>query len=373
MSIIIKLGILFLNIIYLFLKPLPTKNKITFISRQANSPSIDIKMLCDQLNKIDDIRVVVLCKCLESGIKSKILYIFHMFKQMYHLSTSKVIVLDSYCIVASILKHKKNLKIIQMWHGLGSMKKFGYSILDSGEGRSSKIAKLMKMHENYNYVFVSSKNCIDYLSEAYKCEKDIIRVMPLPRVDLLCNSELSESKRNDIIKHYPILKDKKNILYAPTFRKNGNDTDAITELINNINFDKYNFILKTHPLTEVNIENIYSKNIINDRTFETLEMITVADYVITDYSAIIYEVALNKKPIYFYTYDLDDYKDNRNFYINFEKEVPGLISYNASDIIKDIDNNIYDMERINIFADKYVDNKINCTKKIIDFILKIMN
>lgn len=369
MSIIIKSGILFLNIIYIFLKLFPVKNKVTFISRQSNKPLTDIKMLRDEINKTSDLEVVILCKCLNPGVKSKVLYIFHMFKQMYHMATSKVVILDSYCIAASILKHKKDLKIIQMWHGLGSMKKFGYSILDRGEGRSSKIANLMKMHRNYDYIFVSSHNCIDFLSEAYDCNKNIMKVMPLPRVDMLCNKRLSEDKKKDILGLYPVLKNKKNILYAPTFRKNGKDIQAIYELINNIDFNKYNFIVKTHPLTEININN---QNIIFDKTFETLEMITVADYVITDYSAIIYEAALNKKPIYFYTYDLDDYKDNRNFYINFEKEVPGIISKNASDIIKSIDENIYNIDYIIKFTDKYIDNKKYCTSNIVDFILSII-
>ena len=48
---------------------------------------------------------------------------------MYYLATSKVCVLDGYCIPASILKHKKKLKIIQIWHASGAIKKFGYQIL----------------------------------------------------------------------------------------------------------------------------------------------------------------------------------------------------------------------------------------------------
>ena len=51
---------------------------------------------------------------LQGGLVNKIGYVFHMFIQMYHISTSKVVVLDTYCIVASVLKHKKETKIIQI-------------------------------------------------------------------------------------------------------------------------------------------------------------------------------------------------------------------------------------------------------------------
>ena len=57
-----------------------------------------------------------------------------MLRQMYHAATSEIVVLDTYCIIISLLKQRKSLKVIQMWHALGAMKKFGYSILDKGEG-----------------------------------------------------------------------------------------------------------------------------------------------------------------------------------------------------------------------------------------------
>ena len=34
---------------------------------------------------------------------NKFKYFLHMFVQMYHIATSKVVILDSYCIVVSIL------------------------------------------------------------------------------------------------------------------------------------------------------------------------------------------------------------------------------------------------------------------------------
>ena len=73
----------------------------------------------------------------------------------YHLATSDVAILDSYCIAVSVLHHKKSLLVIQMWHSVGTMKKFGYSILDKPEGSSSKLAKLMKMPAQFRLYFSS--------------------------------------------------------------------------------------------------------------------------------------------------------------------------------------------------------------------------
>ena len=103
-----------MNVIYSILKLLKTQNKVTLISRQSDTISIDFKLLVEELKKANpEIKVVVLTKKLGKSWADKVKYFFHMFTQMYHIATSKVVVLDSYCIVISILKHKKELKVIQ--------------------------------------------------------------------------------------------------------------------------------------------------------------------------------------------------------------------------------------------------------------------
>ena len=155
-NILVKIAIFLMKIIYFFMKLFKTQNKVTMISRQSNEMSIDFKLIKDYIESHDKYKVVILCKTLDGKEKAKLSnlfsYFFHMLKQMYHLATSKAVLLDSYCIPVSVLKHKKSLKVIQMWHSIGTMKKFGYDILDQEEGNSSKMAKLLKMHHNYTYV-----------------------------------------------------------------------------------------------------------------------------------------------------------------------------------------------------------------------------
>ena len=106
-----------LRVVYFILKLFPIKkNKIVFISRQSNNPSFDFLMLKNELLKINSsFEIVIITKKIEKGFKNYISYYFNLYKQMYHLSTSKVCIVDSYCIPVSILKHKKELKIIQIY------------------------------------------------------------------------------------------------------------------------------------------------------------------------------------------------------------------------------------------------------------------
>ncbi len=361
----LKLGMKILQFIYNILKLLPTKDKVLFISRQDDNISLDFKLVVEQLNH-QNIKTVVLTRRLkkDDSVLAKIRYCFHMFRQMYELATSKVVVLDTYCILVSILKHKKDLKVIQMWHALGSLKKFGYSVEGKEEGTTKEVNSMMKMHKNYDLLLTSSKECRKNFMEAFNYDASSFAIIPLPRVDLLNDKKYLASKRKEIISKYGMLKKKKNILYAPTFRKNEN-ADAIKKLIDAVDYEKFNLIIKLHPISSLEVDD---DRVIKDNDYTTLEMLSVADYIITDYSAIIFEIAVLNKPLYLYTYDFDSYTDKRDFYIDYKNEIPGIMSDDPKFIMKEIEKNNFDMKKMKQFSRKYVEYDGNSTLKIVDII-----
>ncbi|MGN1269861.1 MAG: CDP-glycerol glycerophosphotransferase family protein [Clostridia bacterium] len=372
-----KLLILCANFIYCFFKLLPTTKKITMISRQSDKKTIDFELLENKLKeKMPNYKIKILCKKLEGGAKAtiinKIKYAFHCLIQMYNISTSQVVILDSYCILISILKHKKNLKVIQMWHSMGTMKKFGYQILDKEEGSSSKMANSMKMHKNYNYVFASGMAYAKQLEEGFNCGMDKIRIYSLPRVDLLTSDTYKKEISKKIYKIYPEIKNKKNIVYCPTFRKNEkNFNENLKKMIEKVDTNKYNLILKLHPLSKVKID-IDKNGIINDKEFSSMDMLFIADYVISDYSCIIYEAAVLNIPLYFFAFDLEEYLQTRGLTLNYKEELPGVISESIEDILNSIENENYDMQKLQDFRKKYIENIENTTEKIVEFILEII-
>ena len=63
MSLIIRAGILILNLIYCFMKLLPQQKKIVFLSRQGDSPSVDFTMLEKKIKELHpDYETIMLCK-----------------------------------------------------------------------------------------------------------------------------------------------------------------------------------------------------------------------------------------------------------------------------------------------------------------------
>lgn len=331
------------------------------ISRQSNNISGDFRMLGDELKSKHNLQVVYLCRTLDGGVDStiftKISYGFHMFTQMYHLATSKVCVLDSYSPVVCILNHKKSLKIVQIWHSIGVMKKFGWQIIGNQEGSSETIAKVMKMHRNYDVIYCAGEKCKQVLIEGFNADDSKMRVFPLPRVDLLKDKNYIAETKEKIYQKYPQLKEKETVLYAPTFRKNEEGfNDSFNKLVECFDFDKYNLVVKLHPLTNVEFD---ESKVIADKDFSTFQMMCCADKFISDYSCMIYEAGIMGIPLYFYNYDMDLYENNRGLEIDYNI-LPGYKSGDANELVKSLELP-YDFEYHSQFINSMITNTNDCT------------
>lgn len=370
-KIIIRTGKNFLSIVYSFLKLLPIKRRIVFISMQSNNPSLDFELLKKEIEqKESEMELVFLCKKMESSLSTKMDYIRYVYNMleytleaMYYLATSKVCITESYCVPISFLKHKKELKIIQIWHASGAVKKFGYQALDTEEGKSSKIAELMCMHKNYDYVIAPSEVTKNIFAEAFNIEKNKIVKLGLPRLEYIVNKKYDKSEA--IYRDYPEFKNKKVILYVPTFRK-GKSID-LSEIFNS-SFDKekYKLIIKLHPLENTKVPGEYQI----DSKYTTYDLIKIADYIITDYSILSVEASLLEKPIFLYLYDLEEYNKNRGLNIELKQELKTFTSKNFNDIMMKIQDEDYDIEEIKKYRNKYIEVDVNNTiKDLASFIL----
>ena len=242
-------------------------------------------------------------------------------------------------------------------------------IEQSGKSKS-EIAKAMNMHKNYSYVMAPSKETAKFYSEAFKIEKNKIFINSLPRIDYLLDKSLTEEKIKEFYKQYPTYKNKKTILYVPTFRKNNDCTEIINKIVECIDFKKYNLIIKLHPLDITPDKELYTV----DKKYDTYDLLKIADYVITDYSSIAFEASLLKKQLYFYMYDIEDYTEKRGLNFNIFKEMSSSTKNNINEIIELIENEQYDYKQLENFKVKYMgDDNSNSTSKLIDFIFNILN
>ena len=367
-----------LQMIYSVLKLFPTKkNKIVFLSRQSDTLTPDFEMVQQELRREDpEVEIVTICHRLEGagsgGLRGMLAFARSTLRSMYHLATASVCVLDAYWPAISLLHHKKSLTVIQMWHALGNMKKFGYTALGSKEGRKFSTASLLNMHRGYTSVLISSKSFISDYARGFDIDPSIIYEAPLPRTDLLINSSYRAQQRERIIREFPELGRKLNIVYCPTFRKKtpANQTQAAAALADAIDYDKYNLIVKCHPLDDLRINNPH----VFQHYPSQYDMLFVADYVISDYSTVIYEAGLLDLPVFLYAYDWPDYSKKRSLYIDPKRDIPTLFTDDAEAIVRAIEHDDFDHAAYQAFIRRNVaiPEHGSCTARVVEHVFDLI-
>lgn len=353
------------------------RKRVSIISRESDNRTLDVAMLEAELLK-RGIEVKVLSKLLTKDKSLKALgYTGHVLKQEAAILASDVVVLDTYIIPASMLPHRKGTKVVQMWHALGAIKKFGWQTVGKEGGSSEKTARLMKMHNGYDYVVCASDVTAEHFSEAFNTDKNKIVKYGLPRIDYI-KSVVTGDRHCEtlerILKVYPQLKnDRKTILYAPTFRR-GKSVD-VQKLINALDPKKYNIVIKLHPLYREEAANTTRAldTVIFDEAFSSNDWLAKADIIISDYSSFVIESSLADKPLYIYAYDLEDYEVNTGLNINFGNEAIAPYVYrDAATLAEAISKNDYDIAALHVFRDRYIDiDTDNCTSALADFIVSL--
>lgn len=380
-------------IIYFFIKLFTNQKKqVYLLSRQFNSPSINYQIIIDELKK-DDIPYKVKCKKISSSIndsmrtqghysntfnlikkvfsnlKSTLSYYFSLYDQMVSIASSKVIIVDGYNLPVSLLKHKKGTKVIQMWHALGAIKKFGYQSIGKVDGINPTVARILKMHANYDYVISGSEGMNKYFAEAFNVPIEKVLAIGTPSIEFLKNKDNKIAKK--IKEKYPALKNKINVLYSPTFRNEKNYN--YEELINNTDFTKVNLIITNHFKVEERATDPRVINI-NSNEFQTFDILKIVDYVITDYSALMIDAAVINKKILLYVYDYDEYKKNNGVNLDLLNDFPTIAYQDAKKLMNVINKNKYDIKAYHEFQKKYTPHiKTTSTEANMDLIKRCLD
>ena len=368
------------------------KKKIAIISRESDRRTLDVAMLEAELKRRGaDVRVLSKLLTKEKSLKA-LGYAGHVLKQEAVILSSDVVVLDTYCIPASMIPHRRGTKVVQMWHALSAIKKFGWQTVGKEGGSSEKVARLMKMHNGYDYVICPSDVTAEHFSEAFRTDRSKIVKGGLPRIDYIKSVSYGDRQGGmvaKILSSYPQLKvckeepspvpHKKIVLYAPTFRR-GRAVD-VQNLIYAFDPDKYNIVIKLHPLYrgqedgEENADRTASASVIFDETFSSYDWLSVADIVISDYSSFVVESTLADKPLFIYAYDLEEYEKNTGLNADFNSEpVAPYVFRNADLLAKAVGSadNDYDFDALHAFRDRYIDiDTENCTAALADFIVSL--
>ncbi len=363
---IIKVFVLFIRMLYAPMKLRKTTDKILWLSRQSDDKSSDMIMLEKEISEFSpETKQVFRLRRLKDESSLSLSYIFSIFGDMWEMASAKVVIVDTYSIPVSCLKHKKDLKTVQIWHALGAVKKFSLQSAGKAQGRDLGVSKAMHMHENYDFVIAPSQKTAEFYCQAFGCKEENIKILSLPRVDILLDGT---SKREEFINLNPEYDGKKIVAYIPTFR---DDDEVYAEYIYNAfkECDGYKLVVSAHPLSKTAENGKYKFN----GNFISRDLMKLADIIITDYSACAFEASLLGKPLYFYIPDYEAYKNEQGLNVDVKNEMPLYSFESAENLITAIKGNDYGFNTLSRFCETYVENKsTNNTECMAEFICSLL-
>lgn len=313
------------------MKLLPAQRKVVLITREPRQISVDFALLKDAIRRRHpDHRIVV--------IKHKKLspsYIPKAFREMFHLATCAGCLVDGYIIPVSILNHRQDLRIGQIWHALGAIKKFGHLASGTREGPHPRVAATMRMHQNYTFVCASGEVPASIYTAAFGIPAEKVWPLGMPRIDYLLDEEKMAARRAKVLRRYPQLAQAREaggrtVLYIPTFRRG--KQIPYTQVAAAFSDESSTLVLLPHPIDKSPLPE--GGRTIIGTDFGVLDWLAVADVVITDYSAVTYEAALRDIPLVFWPYDMDEYIEARGLAVDYEAEVPGPIVSSATEAVE---------------------------------------
>lgn len=333
------------RILVFFFRKMSVKKRVFFYTIRGNGKLLE-NIEC--VYNACDCKKVVFAKMLPHSLKD-------ILKVKYYMLTSKVIVTDDYFKYLRNIRLRPEQKLVQLWHASGAFKRFG---LDA-PSRLTRIEEF-NTHSQYDIVCVSSEYVRQFYAHAFGIDYDTVKAVGSPRTDRLVNSGYMKNLRELITTKHPLLKDKKVYVYLPTFREN---EGVVVDFDPHIDWSRLNdeldddevVIVGRHPLMkkEFFAGRFYSR--VKDYTFEaTSELLAVADVVVTDYSSVIFDAALLNKPMVFYCPDHDTYE--RDFYLDYDKDLPGEIVCQSEKLLEVIRNAKSNgkAESLNSFKEKQV-------------------
>lgn len=229
---------------------------------------------------------------------------------------------------------------IQTMHGT-PLKTLGLDVEDEFPDEETKI-KFLRRCGRWDYLIVQSPRAEEITKRCYAYTKDYLRT-GYPRNDELLKRNTPEVQRQ-IKERLGVDPDKKLVIYMPTWRVHGRfDLELDLAALSKQFGDEYTFALRRHYFAVPGFTRRDLMGPAIDLTYEKSidDLYLAADVIITDYSSVMFDYALLDRPMIFFVYDLEAYRDElRGFNLDFESESPGPLlktTEEVADALRNLD------------------------------------
>lgn len=342
-------------------RKLGVRHRTCFFSRQSSQLTEDFALLQESLAAADPtMEIKTVCCRYRDRRDGAFRFLRMCLKSLFLAARAEVCVLDGYWPVICMLRDKKDLRVIQIWHSVGKIKQSGYQTLDKSSGRKGSTARALCMHRNYDVIIAGGHAWDAYYCAAFDVDRSKLRNWGLPRLDRLSAAPSCAP----LLARHPELQGRTVVLYAPTYRTYPLELPDV--FFSQFPAERYALLCRYHPnqvFAGGQGRNDYPEE-------DIFDLLCLCDYFITDYSSLALEAAALGKPTIYYLPDDARYLRENGVNIDLHQVMPDCTFSAAEDVYRMIAGGTYPTEQLERYRRLYLPDPIGrATQQITALIL----
>ncbi|WP_328544719.1 bifunctional glycosyltransferase family 2 protein/CDP-glycerol:glycerophosphate glycerophosphotransferase [Streptomyces europaeiscabiei] len=217
---------------------------------------------------------------------------------------------------------------IQTWHG-SALKRMGFDEPGWKLKSRAEQAEQQRTLDRFDHFLIRSEHDVRTLAKAFRLREKVLLRVGYPRNDALVRAR-GAAERPSLAAELGIPADRRILLYAPTFRHQGQrrftlpfDVERFAESFG----DEYVLLVRAHYLNHVVLPPSVRGRVIDvSAHHDVTPVLALADALITDYSSVMFDYALLDRPMLFFTHDYEEYvHEGRGTYFDLPERAPGPI------------------------------------------------
>ncbi|MFD7292472.1 CDP-glycerol glycerophosphotransferase family protein [Streptomyces sp. NPDC059897] len=246
-------------------------------------------------------------------------------------------------------RRREGQTVVQTWHGT-PLKKIGHDIESVHFSDQGYLDRLATEVGQWSMLISPNSFSTPILRRAFGFEGEMLET-GYPRNDVHHRPPAYQEKRAAVVRERIGLPEgKKVVLYAPTWRDDQYHAAGQYTLDFRIDLDDararlgedHVLLVRRHPNVVDPVPGAGDGFVFDVSTYNDMaDLMLVTDILVTDYSSLMFDFANTGRPMLFFTYDLDHYRDTlRGFYFDFERSAPGPLLHTSRqlvDAVRDID------------------------------------
>jgi CDP-glycerol glycerophosphotransferase len=239
------------------------------------------------------------------------------------------------------IQRREGQVIVQTWHGT-PLKRIGFDFDNDWFTDTGYLEELEQEAKQWSLFISPNSFSTPIMKRAFRYEGEIL-ASGYPRNDVLLAGD-RDKHAEEVRRALGLPEGKKIVLYAPTWREDkvrhngGHALDLRLDLAQarEVLGEDHILLVRPHAHVAEPVPGVGDGFVWDVGSYPDIQdLYLIADVLVTDYSSVMFDYAITGRPILFFTYDLEHYRDAlRGFYFDFEATAPGPLVGTSEELVR---------------------------------------